>query len=87
MWSQFLVYQKKVAKKIITFMHSGIYKCAFELKGRVKKEELKLISEKFLKLTREVIVQQKAQSTLEKGSYSDAVKHPKCTRIQYLLMI
>ena len=68
-------------------MQYGAHKCVVELKGRVKKDKLKLISETFLKLTLEAIIQQKVQSTLEKGSYIDAVKHPKCTQIQYLLIM
>ena len=50
------------------------YTCAVDLKDRVKKDEPKSLREKFPKLTREVIISQKVQSTLEKGSYSDAVE-------------
>ena len=54
-------------------MDAGIICLIFYI-GCVKKAELKSISEKFPKLTREAIIRQKVQSTLEKASYSDAVE-------------
>ena len=96
MWGRFLIYQiwykTNTRKKCSEENHNVYalwytYKSAFELQGRVKKDELEWISEKFLKLTRGAIIQQKVQSTLEKVSYGDAVKHPKCAQMQYLLMI
>ena len=69
-----LILERNVEKKIITCKHYGIHTCVVELKGRVKKDELKSISEKLPKLIREAIVRQKLQSTLGKGSYSDAVE-------------
>ena len=51
-----LVLERNVEKKTITCKHYGTHICAVELKGRVKKDELKLTSEKFPKLTRETII-------------------------------
>ena len=51
-----LILERNVEKKIITCKHYGIHTCVVELKGRVKKDELKSISEKFPKLTREAII-------------------------------
>ena len=69
-----MILERNVAKKIITCKHYGAHTCAVELKGKVKKDELKSISENFPKLTREAIIQQKVQSTLEKGRYSDGLE-------------
>ena len=66
-----MIFERNVEKKIITCKHYGTHT---ELKGRVKKDELKSISEKFPKLTHEAIILQKVQSTLEKVSYSDEVE-------------
>ena len=69
-----LILEINVEKKIISCKHYGTYTCAVELKGRVKKDELKSISEKFQKRTLEAIIRQKLQTTLVKGSYSDSVE-------------
>ena len=69
-----LILERNVKKKILTCKQFSTNTCAVELKSRVKKDELKSISEKFPKLTREAIIQQKVQSTLEKGSYIDTVE-------------
>ena len=69
-----LILERNVEKKIITCKHYGTHTCAAELKGWVKKDELKSISQKFPKLTLEAIIRQKVQGTLEKGTYSDAVE-------------
>ena len=79
-----LILERNVEKKIITCKHYGTYTCAVEVKGRVKKDELKSISEKFPKLTREVIIRQKVQSA--RVVIVMQWKHPKCTQIQRLLI-
>ena len=47
-----LILERNVEKKIITCKHYGTHTCVVELKGRVKKDQLKSISEKFPKLIR-----------------------------------
>ena len=66
-----LILEKDSVKKIVTCKHYGDHSCPTKINGR--KRGIEELSEQFPRVTREGLIRQQVQHTLENGSYSDAV--------------
>ena len=78
-----LILEQDLKKKEVTCKHHGEHTCPKEILGR--KENIDKLAEKFPRVTREALIRQQVQNSIERGSYSDAVTEARnFTDVRYI---